>query len=233
MNERLNDYTKKIMKVSKNLHGSRSQTIVQKSVEFDFESIGLDDFSDTPRQKIIKKKNFPLDMLSIVTKAEFIDFKKDKVIDRKELVIDVYFVYDLQKKNFERENGGKNINYSGVSIRFHLPKRFQDKFEGCNPNQLVGSFFMSPSHDDAKWRNEKDHDKSSIPLIVFLKNSRSFESIGLLLEECPSIAEFQNEAELLKNEGYEANEIMKTIFDCFTTQAKYFFDRETHITNKL
>ena len=37
-------------------------------------------------------------MVSIVTKAEYIDFKKDKVSDRKELVIDVYFVHDLQQK---------------------------------------------------------------------------------------------------------------------------------------
>ena len=117
-------------------------------------------------------------MVSIVPKAEYIDLKKDKVAERKELVVDVYFVQDLQNKNFEREREGDKINYSGVSIRFHLPKRFQDKFEGCNPEQLIGSFFMSPSHDAAKWRNDKDQDKSSIPLIVFVKNKKSFQSIG-------------------------------------------------------
>ena len=139
----------------------------------------------------------------------------------------------MRQKKFEREKGGEKINYFGVSIRFTLPKRFQDKFEGCNPDQLIGSFFMSPSHDAAKWQNDKDHDKSSIPLIVFLKNNRSFQGIGLLLEECPSVDEFRDEVELLKTEGYEANEIMKTIFDYFTTQANYFYARETHITNKL
>ena len=84
-----------------------------------------------------------------------------------------------------------------------------------------------------KWRNDKDQDKSSIPFILFLKNSRSFQGIGLLLEECPSVDKFREEVELLKTEGYEANEIMKTIFDYFTNQANYFYARETHITNKL
>ena len=92
---------------------------------------------------------------------------------------------------------------------------------------------MSPSHDAAKWQNDKDHDKSSIPLIVFLKNNRSFQGIVLLLEECPSVYEFRDEVELLTTEGYEANEIMKTILDYVTTQANYFYARETHITNKL
>ena len=49
----------------------------------------------------------------------------------------------------------------GVSIRFHVPKRFHDRLEGIDPAQLVGSFLMSSERDVLKWQNSKDKDKSS------------------------------------------------------------------------
>ena len=232
MEQRFSAYKKKILKTSKNLQGSKTQVFVQKSVEFDFESVNLEDISDTPRQVIVKKKDFPIDMVSIITKAELIDFKKDKG-ERKELVLDIFFVHDLQENKFDREIRGEIINYSDVSIRFHLPKRFQDRFEGCDPAQLVGSFLMAPQHDRKKWQNEKDRDKSSIPLIMFLKNRRSIEKLGILLEECPPVAEFQLESKLSLNEDYEPNQIMGLIFDYFRNQTNYFYARETHKTNTV
>ena len=70
--EQISAYKKKIVKVSNKTQGSLGQFVVQKAIEFDFDSIGPEEISDTPRQIIVKKKHFPKDMISIITKAEYI-----------------------------------------------------------------------------------------------------------------------------------------------------------------
>ena len=44
------------------------------SAELDFDSIGLGDLSDQPRQKILTKANFPRDCVAIIQKVEKIQF---------------------------------------------------------------------------------------------------------------------------------------------------------------
>ena len=226
-------YKKKMMKTHSKFDSSRDQLAMQKIVEFDFNSMGSEDISDTARQSIVKKKCFPREMVGVITKATFIDFHQAANGEREQLVCDIQFVFDLKNNQFVRVIEKEEIDYAGISIRFHLPKRFQDRFEGMQANRLVGSLILSPDHDKNKWMNQKDAEKSSIPLMMLLKNSKSLESLGLVLEEFPSVVDFMNEASLSGgNEDYEpSSDAMKIIYDYFSSESKTFLARELHKTN--
>lgn len=227
-------YKKNSMKVLKQSEGGKSVILTQKVTEFDFNSIEASEVCDSPRQVIVKKKHFPRNMIGYITKATRIDFSKDKSSDRLELVCDIYFLFDVNKKKCIRTVNGEIIDYGDVTIRFHLPKRFQDLFDGLtNPNALVGSLLMCPEHDKIKWTNEKDEDKSSIPLIFLLKNTACYSKIGLTLEECPSFDDFILESVKSRDDNeYGGSEgFFKIIFDYFEHQADFFYKRETHKSN--
>ena len=153
LEQRISGYNRKMSKKQSTFHvASKDNFSLQTFVEVDFYSMGPEDMSDTPRQVIIKKKYFPKDMLGVITKAERVDFKKNGDELEEQLVCDILFILDLKGCAFKRSLGGKVDrvdDYFGVSIRFHLPKRFQDKFAGLDPSRLVGSILMSPEHDTA------------------------------------------------------------------------------------
>ena len=156
-------YNKRSSQVSRMSKGNKSLVLTEKTVEF---NLDLEDLQDSTRQLITKKANFPTDMIGVLTKAERINFSKDKrKEEHNEIVVDVQFVYDLEEKHLTREIGGDEIDYSQSSSSFHMPKRYQDTLEGLvDCSVLVGGLILSPKHDKAKWTNEKDEEKSSIPL---------------------------------------------------------------------
>ena len=233
LERKISAYKKKVMKTQSKSDLFHDQLAMQNIVEFNFDSMGSEDISDTPGQSIVKKKCFPRGMVGVITKATFIDFHQKANGEREQLVCDIRFVFYLKNKQFVRVIEKEEIDYAGVSIRFHLPKRFQDRFEGMQANRLVGSLILSPDHDKKKWTNEKDAEKSSIPLMMLLKNAKSLESLGLVLEEFPLVADFINEANLsVGNEDYEpSSDAMKIIFDYFGSESKTFHARELHKTN--
>ena len=59
-----------------------------------------------------------------------------------------------------------------------------------------------PNYDEQKWKNEKDEDKSSIPIMLFLKNTPCCQKIGVTKEEFPTLDEFEDEAEKFTKEDY-------------------------------
>ena len=229
-------FKKKSTQMLKQNKGAKSVTVAQKIIEFDFDNIGVSDVSDSPRQVIVKKKHFPRNMVGYVTKASRIDFSKDKnKKERSEIVVDILFLFDVNDTKCVRSNGGEEIDYKEVSIRFHLPKRFQDIFEGMeSPNALVGTLLMCPEFDQKKWINEKDEEKSSIPLIMLLKNTACYSKIGLTLGECPDYNDILSESKKMLEEEYVPSEAYFIfVMEFFRSQAKFFFARETHKSNRM
>ena len=158
-------YNKRSTQVSRFNKGSKSLVSTQKTVELDINELDLEDVQDSARQLITKKAHFPTDMIGVITKAERINFSKDKKKEeRNEIVVDIQFVYDLENKKLVREIYGDEIEFSQLSIRFHIPNRYQDTLEGLvDCSALVGGLILCPKHDKVKWTNEKDEDKSSLP----------------------------------------------------------------------
>ena len=62
---------------------------------------------------------------------------------------------------------------------------------------LNGGLILCPEHDKQKWRNEKDEEKSSIPIVLFLKSRKALRRFGLTPEDYPSVEEFIEEGKKL------------------------------------
>ena len=217
----LSNYHKKISQVSRGGKGAKGVLAVASKVEFDFDELELSDMQDNVRQTITKKKHFPRGLVGVITRAERIDFSKDKKKDsRVELVVDVAFVYDIHNEAMKRTFEGEEIDYNEASIRLHLPKRYQDQLEGLNDLSLLqGGLVLCPNHDGGKWKDKKDEDKSSIPLIMLFKSRRALERFGLTYDTYPSVDEFIEEGQKLLNEdGYEADPAFKLLFHKSSTE---------------
>ena len=136
------------------------------------------------------------------------------------------------KRNF----GGEEIDYSEASIRLHLPKRYQDQLEGLtNLSLLHGSLILCPNHDSDKWKDKKDEEKSSIPLILVYKSKKALAHFGLTVETYPTVDEFIEEGHKINNddEVYECEGVIKMLFDYFKSQSDSFYAKETHRSNTL
>lgn len=215
-----------------------SKSLVSSRKVMDFDELDLNDVSDSARQVITKKIHFPTNMVGIITKCERITFTKEKHFAGKtggEIVIDIQFIYDIEGKKLLRKIESEEINYSKSSIRFHLPKRFQEKFEALSDcSLLLWGLIMSPKHDSSKWMNSESKDKSSIPLIMLLKSKKMLEQFGLTTSSYPDLNEFKIEAENCLKEGQEIkHDAIKVLFDYFKTQAFQFQLKEDHPSNYI
>lgn len=214
-----------------------SMSLVSCKKFFDFNEIDLNDVSDSARQVITKKIHFPTNMVGIITKAERIVFKKDfnHTETGGEIVVDIQFLFDLDENKLNRKFESKEINYKNTSIRFHLPRRYQEKFSALNEvSLLVGGLLMSPRHDKSKWNDKDTKEKSSIPLIMILKSNKMLESFGLSASSYPSLNEFMSEAKNCLKEGYHIkDDAIRVLFDYFKTQSLQFLAKESHGSNYI
>ena len=239
--QQLSNYRKKSMQITRGGKGTKGMVATTSVVEFDFDELDVCDMQDNARQTITKKKFFPRGMIGTIVRAERIDFSKDKKKDRAEIVIDVDFIYDLQEAGMKRTVGAEEIDYTQASIRLHLPKRYQDQLEGLvDLGLLYGGLILCPEHDDSKWKDKKDEDKSSIPLIMLFKSKKALEKFGLTSETYPSAEEFIEEGHKVLTgvegegeEGYEAEGVFKILFDYFKHQSERFYAKESHRSNAL
>ena len=228
-------YNKRSSQVSRMSKGNKSLVITEKTVEFNIDQLDLEDLQDSARQLITKKANFPTDMIGVLTKAERINFSKDKrKEERNEIVVDVQFVYDLEEKHLTREIGGDAIDYSQSSIRFHMPKRYQDTLEGLvDRSVLVGGLILSPKHDKAQVDKREGRGKKLYPaLFLLVKSKKVVQRFGLTSEDYPSVEEFIEEGERSLQAEYETTDgPFKVLFDYFRKQATAFIAKESHKTN--
>ena len=179
------------MQVARGGKGTKGIVATMSKVEFDFDELDLLDMQDNARQNVTKNKFFPRGMVGVIVRAERIDFSKDKKTNsRAELVIDIEFIYDIQEEGMKRVFGGEEIDYTEAFIRLHLPKRYQDQLEGlADLSLLQGRLILCPNHDSDKWKDKKDEDKSSIPLIMLFKSKKALGKFGLTLETYPTVDE--------------------------------------------
>ena len=99
---------------------------------------------------------------------------------------------------------------------------------------LQGSLILCPNHDSDKWKDKKDEEKSSIPLIMLFKSKKALARFGLTVETYPSAKDFIDEGhKILTEESYEVEGITKMLFDYFKTQSDSFYAKETHRSNTL
>ena len=94
------------------------------SAEMDFDSIGLGDLSDQPRQKILTKANFPRDCVAIIQKVEKIQFSRKEPDSKPVLKFHLKFLIDLQGAKCIR----KGFDFSETTHLFCAPARFQPSF---------------------------------------------------------------------------------------------------------
>ena len=234
-------YRKKSTQVARAGKGGKGVVATMRKVEFNFDEIDLLDMQDNARQNITKKKHFPRGIVRTIVRAERIDFSKDrkKADAHTELVIDVEFIYDLQEENMKRSFGKEetDIDYTEASIRLHLPKRCQGQLEGLNDlTFLHGGLILCPQHDDDKWKDKKDEDKSSIPLIMLFKSKRALEKFGLTLETYLNVDEFIEEGQRIlsgTDDGYKVEGVFKILFDYFKNKSEKFYAKESHRSNML
>ena len=174
-------------------------------------------------------------MVGVVTRAERIDFSKDKKKGgRVELVLDIAFIYDIEGGEMKRTFSGEEIDYTKASIRLDLPKHYQDQLERLLDLSLLhGTLIICPQHDSIKWQDKKDAEKSSIPLIMLFKGKRALEKFGLTVDTYPTVEEFVEGQKVLKEENYEVESVFKIFFDYFKSQSEKFYAKESHKSNEL
>ena len=120
-------YRKSSAITTKQSKGTKSLTVSHEISEIDFDEIDPSLIRDDPRQVIIKKKHFPRKLVAIVSSAKRIDFSKEKdKKGREEIVVNLECLFDLDNQNMIRIVDGQEVDYSGIEVRFHLPKRFQE-----------------------------------------------------------------------------------------------------------
>ena len=65
------------------------------------------------------------------------------------------------------------VEFKETLIKFHLPKRFQDNFRNkVDLSFLRGDCVVVPEYDMTKRTKQDDEEKSSIPIMLFLKNKK-------------------------------------------------------------
>ena len=207
-------------------------------VECNFDEIDLQQMQDHARQNITKKKHFPKSMIGVITRAERIDFSRDKKKDRRnELVVDVAFICDIHEGGMKRNFEGIEIDYNNSSIRLHLPKRYQDQLEALNDLSLLqGGLVLSPNHDSDKWKDKKDEEKSSIPFIMLWKSRKALERFGITPDTYPTVDKFLEEGQKMNGESeelYEVDGFFKILFDYLKQQSDRFYAKESHKSNAL
>ena len=141
----------------------------------------------------------------------------------------------MTEKKLVRETNGEEIDFSKIELRFHLSKRFQDKFEQQEYlGFLTGALLLVPNYDMHKWENDKEEDKSTIPLMLVLNNKGCRENLGISEDEYPSLKEFQEESEKHFYDDYVPSEgFFEIIFNRFREKSASFHRRESHVTNRL
>ena len=228
--------------VSKQSKGSKSLVISQEVDFVDIDNIDLSDIRDSPRQIILKKKDFPSQLVGYITNATRVNFSKDKskpTNDREEIVVNIVFMFDLLNKKLIREIDAyaeeSKVNYVGIEIRFHLPRRYQDKFQNiADLSFLIGALLVVPAYDATKWRKDKDENQSTIPIIMMLKNRKCCEGIGMVIDEYPTLVEFHEESARSIEDDYTPTEgAFDLIISHFKNECDSFTQRESHITNRL
>ena len=222
-------------KTSKNISNDQI-TVHRELAQFNPDLLAPEDCADNPRQIIIKKKNFPSECIGVIKSAVRVDFagKNDKSNSRQEIVINFELILDLTGDDLEREVDGENISYKEIEMRFHLPKRFQDIFAHAHDLEfLKNALILAPKYDQEKWRNVQDPEKSSIPLMLFLKNSQFCEKIGYTVADYPSYEEI-----IKKSKSYDENsdpneDFFQAVVSYMKTYANTFYNRESHKTNAI
>ena len=227
------------LQISKQSKGSKSLVVTQEAGFTDVDNIDPSEICDTPRQIILKKKKFPTQLLGIIKSAVRVNFSKDKKLnDREEIVANIQFLFDLTDQKLIRITGEdkEKVDYKGIEIRFHFPKRYQDQFQNITDlSFLIGALIVVPQYDPLKWKNEKDENQSTIPIIMILKNTKCCQSLGIVKEEYPTLSEFNDESAKSIVEGYLPIEgsVFEVILSHFEKECNDFHKRESHVTNRL
>ena len=77
--------------------------------EFDADSIDPSQCRDAPRQIILKKKRFPTQIIAVIVGATRVNFSKEQdPKKRKEIVINVRFLFDLTQQSMVRRTINEN-----------------------------------------------------------------------------------------------------------------------------
>ena len=147
----------KQLKKSVKSSGRKVSSLEVAQVHFDFDELSNNVISDTARQILTKKKHIPKKIIGIITLAQRVCLSKDKDDDKKEIVVDVLYVLELnEKEEFFRNPESIKVDYLGNTLRFALPRRMQKALENLeNPSLLIGSFLVVPNFNLERWGKKK------------------------------------------------------------------------------
>ena len=190
----INNYKKSMKTVVKRGEGSVDLVATKSFVQIDFDQLNFDMSSDKPRQAITKKENCPRDMVFVIVNLERIDFSKDKEESKIETVLTIRPIADFSEGGgMKRIVEGVEVDYNNIKSKIHPPKRFQSLFKSIELLRFVGSLYISPKCDEEKWKDKTDTKRSSLPVFILIKSRATLESIGVELDNYPTIDDFLNQ----------------------------------------